>query len=92
MPKTRPAPSPVSVARACPVVRRPISTATSATPAMIAAAYHCENEPNDRPMGVIDRDTDSRVTPPIRMTAPITSASLTRCRDIGTASTSAHTR
>jgi hypothetical protein len=92
MPKTRPAARPVSVARACPLLRRPTSTATNATPAMIAAAYHCENEPNDRPIGVIDRDNDSRPTPPHKMRAPTTSATLTGCRDIGTARTSAHTR
>ena len=50
------------------------------------------NEPNDRPIGVVDRDSDSRATPPQRMSAPITSAALTACRDIGTARTRAHIR
>ena len=64
----------------------------NATPAMIAAAYQCDNEPNDRPTGVVDRDSESRVTPPMRMRAPITSATLTGCRDSGTASTRAQIR
>ena len=59
---------------------------------MIAAAYQCESEPKSRPMGVIERDTDTRATPVIRMRAPVTSATLTGCRDSGTASTRAHTR
>jgi hypothetical protein len=59
---------------------------------MIAAAYQCDSEPNDRPMGLVDRDADSRATPVHRITAPITSAALTACRDIGTARNSAKTR
>ena len=92
MPKTRPAPRPVRVARTWPFLRCPICTAMNAMPAMIAAAYQCENEPNEKPMGVIDRRTDSRATPLHRMRAPITSPTFTDCRDIGTARISAQTR
>jgi hypothetical protein len=59
---------------------------------MMAATYQCENEPNDRPMGVVERETDSRVTPAHKTSAPPTSAHRTDCLDIGTASTSANTR
>ena len=61
-------------------------------PAMIAAAYQCENEPKSRPMGVMDRDADTRATPAIKIRAPTTSVTLTFCRDSGTASTRAQTR
>ena len=83
---------PVKVARTCPWRRCPITTAANATPAMMAAAYQCENEPNDRPTGVVDRDSEIRVTPPMRMRAPVTSETLTGCREIGTASTRAQIR
>ncbi len=92
MPKTRPAPRPVRVARTCPRRRCPVCTATNAMPAMIAAAYQCENEPNDRPMGVVERVSDSRATPAHKMKAPPTSLHRTDCLDIGTARTSANSR
>ena len=92
MPKTRPAARPVRVARAWPRVRSPICTATNAMPAMIAAAGQCENEPNDRPMGLVDRDSDSRATPTHRISAPLTSVQCTACLDIGTARISANSR
>src|ERR1022692_1352134 len=91
MPKTRPAPSPVRVARTCPRLRWPVCTAMNAIPAMTAAAGQCENEPNDRPMGLVEREIDSSATPVHRTTAPATSDHLTACRDIGTARTSANT-
>ena len=59
---------------------------------MIAAAYQCENEPNDRPMGLVDRDSESRVTPAHRSSAPATSVQCIACLDIGTASSSANSR
>ena len=59
---------------------------------MIAAAYQCENEPIDKPMGLVDRDTDSRVTPTIRISAPVTSLHRTGCLDNGTARISANSR
>ena len=59
---------------------------------MMAAAYQCESEPKSRPMGVIDRDADTRPTPVIKMRAPITSPTLRRCRESGTARTRAQTR
>ena len=61
-------------------------------PAMIAAAGQCENEPNDRPMGLVDRDTDSRATPAHRISAPVTSDQCIACLDIGTARSSANSR
>ena len=70
----------------------PICTETNAMPAMIAAAGQCENEPNDRPMGLVDRDTDSRATPAHRISAPVTSVQCIVCLDIGTARSSANSR
>ena len=92
MPKTRPAARPVRVARAGPRRPTPASTATYAMPAMIAAAGQCENEPNDRPMGLVDRDSDSSVTPTHRISAPATSVQCIACLDIGTARSSANSR
>src|SRR6266536_4777117 len=67
MPNTRPAARPVRLARAGPRVLSPVSTAMYAMPAMIAATNQCANEPNDRPMGLVDRDSDSRDTPAHRI-------------------------
>ena len=92
MPKTRPAARPIKVARAGPRLLIPASTATYAMPAMIAAAGQCENEPNDRPMGLVDRDSDSRVTPAHKISAPATSVQVIACLDIGTARISANSR
>jgi len=69
-----------------------MSTAAKATPAMMAAAYQCDSEPKSSPMGLTDRDAETRPTPATRTTAPTTSVSLTAWRDKGTASTSAQTR
>jgi hypothetical protein len=59
---------------------------------MIAAAGQCVNEPNDRPIGLADRDSDSRVTPVHRSSAPTTSVQRMACLDIGTARISANSR
>lgn len=64
-------------------------TARAAIP---AAAGQCETDPNDRPIGLADRDADSSATPVTRMTAPITSRRRKACPDSGTASTSAKIR
>ena len=92
MPNTRPAARPVRLARAGPRVLSPICTATYAMPAMIAATNQCENEPNDRPMGLVDRDSDNRATPAHRISAPATSVQRIACFAIGTASSSANSR
>ena len=80
------------MARAWLRVRSPICTETNAMPAMIAAAGQCENEPNDRPMGLVDRDSDSRATPTHKISAPLTSVQWTACLDNGTARISANSR
>jgi hypothetical protein len=92
MPKTRPAPRPVRVARTWPFARWPSWTATSAMAAMIAAAGQCETEPKDRPIGLVVRVDDSSATPVHSRTAPAISGSRNACLDIGTASTSANSR
>ena len=92
MPNTRPAARPVRLARAGPRVLSPVCTAMYAMPAMIAATNQCENEPNDRPMGLVDRDSDSRVTPAHRISAPATSVQRIACFAIGTASSSANSK
>ena len=78
MPNTRPAAAPVSIARARPGRRRPAWTATNAMNAITAAAGQCENDPNDRPIGLADRETDSSATPVQSTTAPVISQSLQR--------------
>jgi hypothetical protein len=92
MPKTRPAPRPVKVARTCPFARRPRLTAMNAMAAMIAAAGQCETEPNDKPIGLVVRVEDSSATPVHKISAPAISGSRNTCFDIGTASTSANSR
>lgn len=92
IPYTRPAPAPVSMARARCSRRRPACTATNATPAITAAAGQCENDPNDSPIGFADRDADSSATPRHSTSAPITSQNLMEAPDSGTASTSAKIR
>ena len=59
---------------------------------MMAAVGQCENDPIDRPMGLVDRDNDSRVTPAMRTRAPPASGHRMDCLDSGTASSSANSR
>ena len=92
IPYTRPAPAPVSMARARCFRRRPACTATNAMPAITAAAGQCENDPNESPIGFADRDTDSSATPRHSTSAPVTSQNLIEAPDSGTASSSAKTR
>src|SRR5580692_1557229 len=60
--------------------------------AIAAAAGQCENEPNDRPIGLADRETDSSATPQQSTTAPAISQNLSVAFAIGTATSSAKTR
>jgi len=92
MPKIRPAATPVSIARVRLCLRLPACTATNAMKAIAAATNQCDTEPNDRPIGVTDRDDDSSATPVHSTAAPSTSQSLTDALASGTASTSAKTR
>jgi hypothetical protein len=92
IPNTRPAPVPVSMARARFFRLRPACTQTNATPAITAAAGQCENDPNDSPIGFADRDADSSATPRHSNSAPITSQNLMEAPDSGTDSTSAKIR
>ena len=92
IPKIRPAATPVSNARVRLRLRLPACTATNAMAAIAAAAGQCDTEPNDRPIGVTDRDDDSSATPVHNTAAPSTSQSLTDAFASGTASTSAKTR
>ena len=64
----------------------------NAMPAITAAAGQCENEPNERPIGLADRDTDSSATPEQSTTAPAISQNLSDALAIGTATSSAKTR
>jgi hypothetical protein len=92
IPKIRPAPTPVSIARVRLCLRLPACTAKNAMAAIAAATNQCDTEPNDRPIGVTDRDDDSSATPVHSTAAPSTSQSLTDALASGTASTSAKTR
>jgi hypothetical protein len=93
MPNTRPAAAPVSMARIRPGgFRLPAWTAMNAMTAITAAAGQCENEPNDRPIGFTDLDTDSSPTPAIRTVAPTTSQNRIEAPASGTARTSAKIR
>src|SRR6202167_1991249 len=92
MPNISPAAAPVSIARARPGRRRPTWTHTNAMTAIAAAAGQCENDPNDRPIGLADRDTDSSATPVQSTTAPVISQNRSLAFAIGTATSSAKTR
>jgi hypothetical protein len=93
MPNTRPAPTPVSMARGRPGgLRLPAWTARNATTAITAAAGQCENEPIDRPIGFADLVADSSPTPAMRTVAPTTSQNRIEAPDSGTARTSAKIR
>src|ERR1700722_20570130 len=92
MPNTSPAPAPVSIARPRPGRRRPAWTQTSAMNAMAPAAGQCEKDPNDRPIGLADRDTDSSATPEQSTSAPVISQNPSDALAIGTATSSAKTR
>ena len=92
MPNTRPAPTPVRMARARPRRRSPACTAMNAMPAITAATNQCDTEPNDRPIGFTDLDADSSATPVISTAAPSTSRTLSDALNKGTAIISAKTR
>jgi len=68
---------PVSRARPRPWRRRPACTQMNASTAIAAAAGQCETEPNDRPIGFVDRWTDSSPTPMHKTAAPTTSQTRT---------------
>ncbi len=92
MPKTSPAPVPVSIARSRPGCRRPACAQANAIAAMTAAAGQWDTEPNDRPMGCADRAADSSATPVHSTTAPKISRNLSVALAIGTDRTRAKTR
>ena len=92
MPNTRPAPTPVSIARVRLCRLRPAWTAMAAMPAITAAAGQCDTEPNDKPIGFADLDADSSATPVHSTAAPRISQTLSDALASGTASTSAKTR
>ncbi len=92
MPKTRPAPTPVSSGRSRPSRRLPACTAANAIAAITAAAGQCVTEPNDRPMGLADRDAESSATPRHSTAAPNISENRSLALAIGTAISSAKTR
>jgi hypothetical protein len=60
--------------------------------AIPAAAGQCENDPNDSPIGLADRDTDSSATPEQSTMAPVISQNRSCALAIGTATSSAKTR
>jgi hypothetical protein len=92
MPNTRPAPVPVSIARALPGCSRPWCTTAKASTAITAAAGQWVTDPNDSPIGFADRAADSSATPVQSTAAPKNSHSLSVALAIGTARTRAKTR
>ncbi len=92
MPNTRPAATPVSIARVRLDRPRPMLTARNAMKAIAAAAGQCDTEPNDSPTGFTDRCSESSATPAHSTAAPSTSQTLRDALDSGTARISAKIR
>lgn len=92
-PNTVPALAPVKVARSPPDRRRPRLANTYATSATaIPAKGQLAAEPSDTRADGMVRDSDSAVTPAIRIRAPMTSERCSACRDNGPASNRAKIR
>jgi len=92
MPSTRPPLAPVKVARNFRGAPRPAMASAAATPAMIAAAGQCENEPNVSDSARTDLLADSAATPEQSRTAPTSSVRRGTSPEMGAASSKAKMR